>query len=136
MSSVNDHPLDLPIVDALSCDHQHKTWAVTFVPCDDLSAEPKLVVAIPFDSVEGKQIGVWLDEFRGLLGQGGAIQRIVHAGGGDYTFLFEDGSHLELSDPGLVPEAVGRIYDGLQYVSRAAENAYRIVQINLAPTGS
>jgi hypothetical protein len=134
MTHSDDPLVEPPIVDALRVDRERDAYVVTFVPSDDLSAEPKLVVMIPSNSVEGRQIETWLGEFQRLLKAGGAVERIVHGGGGDFTLSLADGTTRQLSDPDLDNATTQRIYDGLQYVSQAAENAYRIVRINLART--
>lgn len=134
MTQSNVHLVDSPIVDALRVDRERDAFVVTFIPSDDLTDEPKLVVTIPACSAEGRQIQVWLGELRDLLATGAPVERIVHGGGGDFTLAFADGTTRQLSDPDLDGAMTQRIYDGLQYVSQAAENAYRIVQINLSHT--
>ncbi|MEE8169326.1 MAG: hypothetical protein V3T70_02150 [Phycisphaerae bacterium] len=132
MTKPADHLVEPPIVDALRYDRDRDAFVVTFVPSDDLSAEPKLIVTIPEQSVEGRQIRTWLDEFGRLMPKQIPVERLVHAGAGDFTFLFKDDTSCKLSDPGFDENATQRIYDGLQYISQAAENAYRIVQLNLS----
>lgn len=88
------------------------------------------------DSIDGRQIATWMNEFGRILGGSESIHHIVHAGGGGYTFLYTDGSHRELADPALDPNQTARVYEGLQYISQAAENAFRIVRVNLLKTGS
>jgi hypothetical protein len=134
MTKSNVHLVDPPIVDALRVDRERDAFVVTFIPSDDLPDEPKLVVTIPAGSVEGRQIQVWLRKFRELLASSADVERIVHGGGGDFTLVFADSTSRQLSDPDLDGAMTQQIYDGLQYVSQAAENAYRIVQINRSRT--
>ena len=136
MTQISGTPVDPPIIDSLWCNRDVNSYVVTFVPSDDLSSQPKLVVTVPRDSVEGRQFETWLREFETILGNGRSIERFVHTDAGNYTFLFSDGTHRELEDPSLNQQQTHRIYDGLQYISQAAENAFRIVQINLSQTGS
>jgi hypothetical protein len=73
-----------------------------------------------------------LNEFGRLLSVDAPVNRIVHGGGCDFTICFTDDTTRQLSDPDLDSGLTQRIHDGLKYVSQAAENAYRIVQINLS----
>ena len=134
MSQFDDLLIDPPILDTLRVDEQGGAFVVTFVPTDELSAEPKLTVTIPVSSVEGSQIKKWLTEFCRLLCINRPVVYVVHSGGSDFMIGFADDSTRRLSDPALDSGITQRIYDGLKYVSQAAENAYRIVQINLSRT--
>ena len=134
MTNSNDHIVDPPIVDLLRFDDKRDAFVVTIIPSDDIGDEPKLTITIPAGSVEGRQTQVWMKEFQKLLGTSAAVERIVHGGGGDFTFVFADGTRRQLSDPSLDSGITHRVYDGLTYVSLAAENADRIVRINLSRT--
>jgi len=134
MTRLQERLVDPPIVDMLRVDEHRGAFVVTFVPSDDLSAEPKLVVTIPAASAEGRQIRAWLSEFCKLLSCGTSLTRVVHSEGGDFLFGFADHTTKQLSEADITSEVTQRIYDGLQYVSQAAENAYRIVQVNLSRT--
>jgi len=127
--SSSEHIVDPPIVDLLHVDDEQGAFVVTFVPSDDLSNELKLVVRIPADSVEGREIQTWLSEFSELF-SAEPVRKIVHSGGGEFAFTFGLDDVHTLST--LNNNVVQRVYDGLQYLSQAAENAYRIVRLNLS----
>lgn len=124
--------MDPPILDMLRI--EDKAFVVTFVPSDDLSCEEKLMISIPINSVEGRQIRAWLQEFSKLFSAPTLLSQIVHSGGDDFNFVFADDSNRQLLEANLGSDFAQRVYDGLQYVSHAAENAYRIVQVNVSPT--
>jgi hypothetical protein len=134
MTQFDDLLVDPPIVDTLRVDDETGSFVLTFIPTDGLSAEQKLAVTIPVASAEGRQILNWLNEFRRLLSVPASVVHIVHSGGGDFAIGFSDGTSQQLSDPDLDNGLTLRVYDGLKYVSQAAENAYRIVRVNLTPT--
>lgn len=134
MAHLDDLLIDPPIVDMLCVDPSREAFDLTFLPDDDLSDEPKLCVTIPMASVEGHQVKTWLDEFSRLLDSHVSISRVVHGGGGDFTFSFTDATTRYLSDPNLDAHVTQRVYDGLRYIAQAAANAYRIVQVNLSQT--
>ncbi len=132
MTRLDDLLVDPPIVDSLCVDQRSSAFVVTFVPSEDLSSEPKLTVTIPSNSVEGRQIQKWLDEFCRVLSVSAPVERVVHGGGADFTLIFADDASRSLSDPSLDSSLSRRICDGLRYISQAAENAYRIVQMNFS----
>lgn len=132
MTQLDDLLVDPPIVDTLRVDRPSSAFVVTFVPSDGLSDEPKLTVTVPANSVEGRQIQKWLDEFCRLLSVDAPVDQVVHGGGADFTLAFADDTSRQLSDPRLDRSLTERIYDGLQYIAQAAENAYRIVQMNFS----
>lgn len=121
------HLVEPPIIDLLRYAPEHRAYVAVFIPSDDVSPAEKETVAVPEDDVEGKQIAPCLDEICGLLGRD-KIDRIVHGGGGNFSFHFETGDSVELASSGLTSGMVMRIYDLLQQLSNAVELAFRVAK--------
>lgn len=115
-----------PMIDLLYREDEAQAFIVAFVPSDAVSNQPTETVQISVDSTEGRQISAWLSKLPEVLGRQGRVKRIVHRGGGDFAFVFDDGASLPLSENRLSPASVQRTYDGLQYVSQSAELAFQL----------
>lgn len=127
------HIVDPPIVDMLCHDVDKKAYFISLVPSEDLSTSPTESVTVGQDSVDGQQIQAWLGEISSLLCKGKPIQRLVHGGGGDFTFHFQGGTCYDLSDERFDQEITQRVYDGLQAMAMSAENVLRMEGIKHQP---
>ena len=125
--TVNDsegHLVAPPIVDLLDHQEQEHIYYIAFVPENTVSAQEKESVAVHEHSTEGRIIDACLAELQNELGQDSPILRLVHGGGGNFTFHFSSGGHTSLEEP--VAESCLRIYDLLQLISQAAQSAFLI----------
>lgn len=122
-----EHNIEPPIIDLLR--REQKAYVVTFVPSDEVSQAEKEVVAVPRSDVEGRQITPCLQKIGELLtGSRSGIDRIVHGGGGDFTFHFENHKPISLTDPGLDSAKVMRVYDLLRRISASVEVAFCVAR--------
>ena len=120
------HLVEPPIIDLMRWDAERRCFVMTFVPQDKVSAHPTEVVDVYGDGVEGRAIDACLRNLAAALGLASPISRIVHAGGGDFTFHATDGTVVALSDARFTPDTTTRVYDLLQRISQDTENAFLI----------
>ena len=128
-ASDDAHLVEPPIIDLMRWDPHQRSFVITFVPQDKVSAHPTEVVDVHVDGVEGRAIDACLRNLAPALGLVSPISRIVHAGGGDFTFHATDGAVVELSDAGLTSQVTTRVYDLLQRISHDAEHAFLIERL-------
>ena len=116
-----DDLYDPPLVDCIYIDQQKKGFAVTFVPSDDASSALKEFVFIVETAPDHARVLTFWSRIQELIG--GRIERIVHAGGGNYTIHFTDGSNKELAAIDDSEQAV-EISDRLKQIADAAQIAF------------
>jgi hypothetical protein len=130
MSDVIDLPLESdaghlvepPIVDTLATDDVLRQWAISFIPEDSVSEREKEQVVVPFDSADGRRIRLRVQRLEGMLGH--AIDRVFHAGDGNFTFHTRNGQTVSLSDShGRVDLSV-RAYVELTDIAMTAQIAF------------
>jgi hypothetical protein len=130
MSERTDLPVDLgerlyepPLVDSIYRDEQRRGFAITFVPSDDASSAPTELVFVAETAPDYRRILTFWNRIQELTVASGGIARIVHGGGGDYTFHFVDGSHRATADePGF--DGASEISDRLKQIADAAQIAF------------
>lgn len=114
--------IDLPIVDALYFDKPHNAWAVTFLPEDSVSSREKEIVTIAANSADGQRIALRLRRVSNAIGF--PIERLIHSGGGNFTFAAVDGRTRELADGNGSADLAMRIYVELADISMTAQIAF------------
>lgn len=130
MSDGNDLPVDLderlyepPLVDLIYHDEQRQGFSITFVPSDDASPAPTELVFVADDSPDYRRILTFWNRIQELTQGAEGIARIIHGGGGGYTFHFADGSHRAIADKAAFHDA-GEISDRLKQIADAAQIAF------------
>jgi hypothetical protein len=130
MSDVIDLPLEgdggqlvePPIIDALVADDDRRQWVISFIPEDSVSEREKEQVLVPFDSADGRRIRLRVQRLEGMLGH--AIDRVFHAGDGNFTFNTRAGEVLSLADShGRVDLSI-RAYVELTDIAMTAQIAF------------
>ncbi len=119
----DDRLYDPPLVDCIYFDLQRRGCAVTFVPSDDASTAMTEFILIGEMSPDYTRIRTFWTRIEELLESQVKLDRIIHAGGGDYTIHFTNGSTVELSavaDAGRSAE----ISDRLKQIADAAQIAF------------
>lgn len=114
-----DHLIDPPIVDFLFVDRERDTYVITFVPQDSVSRREKEVVEVPRGTSDGKRIGMRLEQIGNLVG--GNVERLFHAGGGDFGFYEVSGELYQISKHSPSLTVTQALYAHLQDLSVVAE---------------
>jgi hypothetical protein len=129
MTNPIDPPLDdddrlaePPLVDLLHYERGTDGFSVTFVP--STGDEATRFVFVPRDSVEGRQIAAYLYRVQQLIGN--RIEKVVHAGGGDYTLSLGGGAVLRLSDEACDEQWAPEVFDHVKQIAVVAETAFNI----------
>ncbi len=121
------HP---PIVDLMRWDPEQRAYVVTFIPQETVSSQVKETVEVALDSVEGRSIHSCLEAISSELRLSSTIMRIVHGGGGTFTFHTTDDRYVELAEDSLAtPSTTPRVYGLLQRVAENAEHAFLIARL-------
>lgn len=128
-ASDDAHVVEPPIIDLMRWDPQQRCLVITLVPQDRVSPHPTEVVDVSADTVEGRAIAACLDDLATKLGLASSITKVVHAGGGDFTFHAASGEVIELSGAGLTSQITAQVYDLLQRISQDAEHAFLIERV-------
>ena len=97
LDSDGDHLVEPPIIDSLARDEGHSEWVISFIPEDTVSQREKERVVVPFNSSDGKRITLRVHRLEALLGH--ALDRVFHAGDGNFTFHTRSGGIIKLADP-------------------------------------
>lgn len=118
------HLVDPPIVDMLYAEPATRSFVISFVPEDAVSRKPTEGVEIDVDSEFGDRIRDWLAMLGQFLGFDGAVEKIVHAGGGDFTFHGPTGRTRRLSDADGSSPLTFEAYRALQDIGQTAQIAY------------
>ena len=132
MSEPVDIPLDdddrlyePPLVDLLYREGVQGTYVITFVPADEVSDEPTEVVRVHRGAAEYQRIDSLFGGLSALVAEGKQIDRIVHQGGGNFAFHFDNGGSFEMSDAPS-NSTTQEVSDRLKQIAEAAEAAFRI----------
>ena len=131
LDDMRGHLTDPPIVDWLSVEPDTGSFTLLIIPDDDMASCAKLPVQVDRRGVEGRQIAALLDNIGKTLG-GHEVQRLSHVGGGNYSFHFHDGSHIELSDSKVSSADTLEVVDRLKAIAMRGVIAARIAQITAA----
>jgi hypothetical protein len=118
----DDRLADPPLLDLFRVDLESDCYIATFVPSDDVSAEPTLSVSIRQQSVEGRRIAILLARIETICG--GRLLLASHLGGGNYTLRLTDGRTTALD--ALDNASAVELFDRLKQVAVDAEMSYRI----------
>src|SRR5438876_783784 len=120
----DDRLADPPLVDSLHYERDADGFSITFVP--SISEEPTRFVFIPRDSPEGRQVAAYLYRVQQLIGS--HLEKVVHRGGGDYTFRIAGGATWSLSDQAANKTWVPEVFDRLKQTAQVAEAAFNILR--------
>jgi hypothetical protein len=130
MSNPIDLPLDdedrlaePPLVDLLHYEREADGFAVTFVP--SIGEDATRFVFVPRDSAEGRQIAAYLYRIQQLIGH--RLEKVVHAGGGDYTLKLAENGSMRLSDEALNEQWATEVFDRLKQIAAVSEAAFAIL---------
>ncbi len=118
-----DRLYDPPLVDCIYFDPDKRGFAVTFVPSDDASSALKEFIFIAEIAPDYIRVQTFWSRIQDLLASHDRIDRVVHAGGGNYTFHFADGSDKELAAIADGDRLV-EITDRLKQLADAAQIAF------------
>ena len=127
LDTMTGHLVEPPLVDMFHIEPADRAYAITFVPDDTMSHEQKETVAVPMESVEGRQITELCAELFTLLGRED-LELFVHSGGGHFAFRFGDDSGLDLTDLRFDAHQTLRILDLLKRIAIQAAIAFRLAQ--------
>lgn len=111
-----------PILDTLVRDQDSHQWVISFIPEDSVSAREKEQVVVPFDSADGRRILVRMHRLEALLGQ--KIDRLFHAGDGNFSFHTSAGKLISLADPHESHDLSLRAYVELTDIAMTAQIAF------------
>jgi hypothetical protein len=117
-----EFPVDPPIVDYLYFNAELVSYVITFIPEDSVSQQEKESVIVPEKSDLGYRVRVRLAEIEKVLGE--KISRLLHAGDGNFAFIFPDGRQKQLSDATGSSSQSQFIYDQLQDLGMTAQIAF------------
>jgi hypothetical protein len=123
------HLVEPPIVDHLYYEPAQDAYIITFVPSPYCSADATALVSVRNVAPlmpDFKRIGARLDQLAASLTGGRPIARIVHAGGGDFTFHDTAGQSVSLSDTSFDAMTTFDAYHAMEELGQVAETAYRL----------
>ena len=121
------HLVEPPIVDHLYYEADAHAFIVTFVPEDRVSTAETEAVEIPASGENGRRIAVQLGRLAELLGMApGGIERVVHAGGGDFELWLAGGATRSLAEHSPDSHATHEAYRCLQDIAMTAQVAFII----------
>ena len=119
----DDDLFDPPLVDSIYFDDQKGAFSITFVPSDDASSALKEFIFIAETAPDYIRVQTFWSRIQDLLASHDRIDRVVHAGGGNYTFHFADGSDKELATIADGSRLI-EITDRLKQLADAAQIAF------------
>src|SRR2546423_1504372 len=93
----DDDLFEPPLVDSISFDEPKSTFEITFIPSNDASKAMKGSILISKSSPDYARVMTFWNRIQELTAARNSIARIVHGGGGAYTFHFTDGGAQELT---------------------------------------
>jgi hypothetical protein len=120
----DDLLVEPPIIDFLHHDAVRRMYVVTFVPEDSVSRAETEVIEIPESSYDGRRMAWQLEALAKLWKLALPIERIVHSGGGDFTFHFQGGETRSLVADSRSADVTLRACRCLQDMSLSAELAF------------
>jgi hypothetical protein len=91
------HLVEPPIIDTLVYDETRGGWEILFIPEEAVSSREKERAFISARSSDGARVRLRLDRLSKLVGL--SVERIFHAGGGNFIFQGADQRRFELSEP-------------------------------------
>jgi len=123
LDDVTAHLVDPPVVDLVVFDRLNGCWNVTFVPEASVSLQEKETISFANHTALAKRVQTWVQRLNELFKAD--IVRIVHSGGGEFTFFFSGNDPVSLSH---AAEHDGWIaletYRGLQDIAMTAQLAF------------
>jgi hypothetical protein len=118
-----DRLADPPLLDFLHEDPVSESWAITFVPSDDVSDEQnETIVVKKRASSEARYVQILLNQVQSLASR--QISTISHLGGGNYTLTFASGATRRLDE--FENATAVEIFDRLRQIALNAELIFRI----------
>jgi hypothetical protein len=118
----DDRLAEPPLLDLLNNDAAVASYAITFIPPDDLSHAPTENVSVDKKQPEGQRITALLARIGDLCN--GPLEMIAHLGGGNYTIHLRNGTNITLDD--LEGSKSVEVFDRLKQIAVAAELAFLI----------
>ena len=123
------HLVEPPMIDQLYYEPEVGGYVITFVPseyCSQASTETVTVRDMSPFKQDFRRVRARLDQLTDLLTAGDPIARLVHAGGGDFTFHMQGGDVRQLSDERFDSLTTFDASHALQDLAQVAETAFRI----------
>jgi hypothetical protein len=124
MIDEHDQMAEPPLLDSFHLESSPAGFSVTFIPSAEVSSEQTEIVFVKADSAEGRLLRPLAARIDRILGS--HAQRIVHAGGGNYTFHLSTGQILSLDDAPLSHATTLRLFDTLKHMAQIAECAFAV----------
>jgi hypothetical protein len=116
------HLVEPPIVDTLVYDEKRRGWDVLVVPEEAVSPREKERAFIRERSPDGARVRLRLDRLSKLVGL--RVERIIHAGGGNFIFIDPNERRFELSEPHGQVDLSLRAYVELTDIAMTAQIAF------------
>jgi len=91
---LDDQSADLPIVDCAYYDERREAYVVTFVPTDEVSAEPTETVFVHQNAPEFHRLNTLFWQLNQLVAPEDFVERIVHTSGQTFTVHLRGGQSL------------------------------------------
>jgi len=120
----HDRLADPPLLDSFHLEPRPEGFSIMFIPSEGVSTEQTETLFLRLDSPEGRLLAPLVQRIHRLLQS--PVDRIVHSGGGNYTFLLPDGGSRQLDDGTLDPQTVHWLFDTLKHMAQIAECAFAI----------
>jgi hypothetical protein len=111
-----------PIIDTLVYDDKRRGWDILVIPEQAVSTREKEGVFIPARSADGARVRLRLDRLSKLVGL--RVERIFHAGGGNFIFIDPEERRFELSEPHGEIDLSLRAYVELTDIAMTAQIAF------------
>src|SRR5438045_349836 len=92
-----DRLFEPPLVDVLYYDESANEYVITFIPSDDASGEATEVVRVGVSAPDFSRVESLYRRIQDSVGAGRRLVRIVHGGGGNFTFHIDTGAVTELA---------------------------------------
>lgn len=118
----DDRLADPPLLDSFHFEPGPEGFSVIFVPSDGVSSELKESIFLRADSVEGRLMAPLVQKIQRIIQS--PVERIIHSGGGNYTFLLPNSVTRQLDDGVLSQHAVLQLFDVLKHMAQIAECAF------------
>ena len=100
----------------------------TFVPEDTCSPQPTEKVLIPKGSINGRRVNEPVSRLTQLLNTEGQITRLVHTGGGNFTFHCANNNVFNLADGRFDAMTTFHAYQCLKDIAWIGEIVFRLVE--------
>jgi hypothetical protein len=120
----HDRLADTPLLDSLRYESSPGGFSISFIPSNEVSSEEKELIFVRGDSVEGRLLAPLYRRLQRLLQA--SVDRVIHSGGGNYTFIFSDGASRQLDDSTFNPKTAQWLFDTLKHMAHIAECAFAL----------